>query len=325
MMPVTLRLAGAFLIGCEAFPAAAAEPQYVVISFDSANDITQWERSRALARETGASFTYFLSCVYLLSPQTRDAYASPVAGKRSNIGFATSRDDVAQRLRQIWTARMEGHEIASHGCGHFDGASWNKATWLAEFDQFAAVLRDAWRVNGIPYEPDGWRRFAASEITGFRAPYLATSDTLFAALGEHGFHYDASGVSRGPEAPAQSHGVTRYALPMVPEGPRSRPVIAMDYNLYVRHSGGEERPAEADVFVERAYRAFADALEKERSGARHPLQIGFHFTQMNDGAYWRALERFAGEACALPDVRCVSYAKLEEILHPSHTAAIDED
>lgn len=325
MMPVLLRLAGALLLGCTAFPAAAAEPQYVVISFDGAHDVPQWERSRALARETGASFTYFLSCVYLLSQQTRDAYASPVAGKRSNVGFAASRDDVAQRLRQIWTARMEGHDIASHGCGHFDGAKWNKATWLAEFDQFAAILRDAWRINDIPYEPEGWRRFAASEITGFRAPYLSTSAALFAALGEHGFRYDASGVSRGPAAPVEDGGVTRYALPMVPEGPRGRPVIVMDYNLYVRHSGGEERPAEAAVFEERAYRAFTDALEKERGGARRPLQVGFHFTLMNDAAYWRALERFAREACALPDVRCLSYAKLEEILHPRHTAAVGED
>ena len=40
---------------------------------------------------------------------------------------------------------------------------------------------------------------------------------------------------------------------------------------------------------------------------RVPLQLGFHFTLMNDGAYWRALERFAGEVCVKPDVVCTSY------------------
>jgi hypothetical protein len=56
------------------FPALAEDPprqpQYVIISFDSASFITQWERSRALGERTGAHFTYFLSCVYLLSPET---------------------------------------------------------------------------------------------------------------------------------------------------------------------------------------------------------------------------------------------------------------
>jgi hypothetical protein len=28
---------------------------------------------------------------------------------------------------------------------------------------------------------------------------------------------------------------------------------------------------------------------------------------MNDGAYWHALERFAGEVCTKPDVECISY------------------
>ena len=38
------------------------------------------------------------------------------------------------------------------------------------------------------------------------------------------------------------------------------------------------------------------------------MQIGFHFTLMNDGAYWRALERFAGEVCVKADVDCISHA-----------------
>ena len=38
-----------------------------------------------------------------------------------------------------------------------------------------------------------------------------------------------------------------------------------------------------------------------------PLQLGFHFVLMNGGAYWRALERFAEEVCAKPDVACISY------------------
>ena len=83
-------------------PWVPAKPkQIVIISFDSARDISQWKRSRALAERTGAHFTYFVSCVFLLSPATRKEYTAPgkTAGK-SNIGFAASRQEVADRLEQ---------------------------------------------------------------------------------------------------------------------------------------------------------------------------------------------------------------------------------
>lgn len=294
-----------------AIPAAAAErPQQVVISFDGAGPLTQWERSRALARETGAEFTYFLSCVYLLPQEKRLLYKAPrhVAGK-SNVGFAASQEEVAERLLQIWAARGEGHEIASHACGHFDGGDWSAAEWRDEFAAFTATLRDAWRINGLDGEPEGWRSFAENEVTGFRAPYLSTSGELDTALAKAGYSYDASRVSRGPQAPAAGK-INVFALPMIPEGPQGKPVIAMDYNLYVRHSGGFERPSEAATFEQRTYDAFKAAFQAQYDGKRTPLQLGFHFTLMNDGAYWNALERFAREVCVMKDVRCVSYRTL---------------
>ena len=81
----------------------------------------------------------------------------------------------------------------------------------------------------------------------------------------------------------------------------------MDYNLFVRHSGGFERPTRAAEFAERAYDAFRAAFDGQYQGKRIPLQLGFHFTLMNDGAYWRALERFADDVCVKPDVVCTSY------------------
>lgn len=292
-------------------PTAAAAPakplQYVLISFDGAGPIGQWQRSRALAREAGAEFTYFLSCVYLLTRETRNLYEPPRhAAGRSNVGFAESSEDVGERLHQIWGARAEGHEIASHGCGHFDGKDWTAKDWRQEFSEFSDILADAWSINGTPDEPSDWRRFARDEIVGFRAPYLSTGKGLFDALAENGFTYDASGVSKGPAEP-EGDKVRRFALPMIPEGPSSRPVIAMDYNLFVRHSAGEEREDEGGVFEDRTAEAFRAAFDREYDGARVPLQIGLHFTLMNGGAYWRSLERFTREVCVMEDVRCVSY------------------
>jgi peptidoglycan/xylan/chitin deacetylase (PgdA/CDA1 family) len=287
----------------------AAKPQYVIISFDGAHDIAQWERSRALAARTGARFTYFLSCVFLLSKETRGEYRAP--GKqtgRSEVGFAQTKAEVAARLGEIRLAASDGHEIASHACGHFDGKHWSKADWLKEFASFRRILAEAYEINGIEGEPKDWKDFAASAVSGFRAPYLSTSATLYEALETAGFDYDASGISQGPVGPHPEAGVERFSLPQIPEGPTARRVIAMDYNLFVRHSGGFERPDEAAAFQERSYEAFKAAFDVQYEGGRAPLQLGFHFTLMNDGAYWRALERFAGEVCLKADVVCTSYA-----------------
>ncbi|MDX8499182.1 polysaccharide deacetylase [Mesorhizobium sp. VK4C] len=289
-------------------PISAKPKQIVLISFDSAREISQWERSRALAKRTGAHFTYFLSCVFLLSPETRGQYVAPGKGAgKSNIGFAASKREVADRLEQIGLATSEGHDIGSHACGHFDGKDWSKADWLAEFGAFRHILENAYAINGITPEPSGWREFARHAVTGFRAPYLSTDKALYEALPEAGFHYDASGVSSGPALPPTKNGITHFALPLIPEGPKSKPVVAMDYNLYVRHSGGFEMPAKADEFADRAYHAFRAAFDAQYNGKRLPLELGFHFTQMNDGAYWNALERFAGEVCGKPQVECISF------------------
>jgi peptidoglycan/xylan/chitin deacetylase (PgdA/CDA1 family) len=311
---MSVKLRAAVLFACAFVPAhALAEPpapptQYVIISFDGAGPIEQWRRSRALAKRTGATFTYFLSCVYLLSPEHKRQYQAPGQKPgRSNVGFAVSTQDVAARLEQIWLARSEGHDIASHACGHFDGSKWSRADWDAEFRSFRTIVGNAYAINGIAGEPDGWKHFVQTGIRGFRAPYLAVDKALYEAEADSGYAYDVSGVSRGPGQPRAEAGVIRFALPQIPEGPAGKPVIAMDYNMFVRHSGGFERIDRDGVFENRAYDAFEKAFEAEYAGKRAPLELGFHFTLMNGGAYWRALERFAEDVCGRPGVACVSY------------------
>jgi len=327
-MSVRLRVSGVLLAstllasgaGAESLQPADAAPrtQYVIISFDGAGPIEQWQRSRALAAKAGARFTYFLSCVYLVAQDERRTYRAPGKGAgKSNVGFAGSAADIGARLDQIWTARGEGHEIASHACGHFDGKDWTKGAWESEFDQFTALLASAYARNGIEGEPAGWRDFALHDVKGFRAPYLSTGKGLYQAMAAKGFAYDASGVSRGPVAATSEKGIARFALPQIPEGPNARRVIAMDYNLFVRHSGGFEKTDTDAVFETRTYEAFKAAFEAQYRGERIPLQLGFHFTLMNGGAYWRALERFALETCVKPGVVCTSYARYLEAAPPA--------
>jgi len=314
MSVIRVALLSAILCLCvpAAIPAHAAdEPQLVVVSFDGAHDNALWQKSRTIADRTGARFTYFLSCAFLMTREQGRTYR--VLGQkagRSNVGFAPSAEDIGRRLDHIWSARNEGHEIASHGCGHFDGARWTAAQWKSEFAAFSDSLEKAWaRAGRLDDEPPGWGGFIGEEITGFRAPYLSTNMAMMRALDEAGFAYDASGVARGPALPQRRGDFATFDLPLIAEGPRNRRLIAMDYNLFVRHSGGLETPSRSYAFEERSYRAFRRAFDGEYAGARRPLQIGMHFVEMNGGAYWRAMERLLSEVCGLPDVACVTYAE----------------
>jgi peptidoglycan/xylan/chitin deacetylase (PgdA/CDA1 family) len=289
----------------------AKPKQLVIISFDGAHDNALWDRSRKLAKKTGAHFTYFLSCTYLINPADRHAYQAPhqKAG-RSATGWAQSVPEIQTRLGNIWQAHLEGHEIGSHACGHFDGSDWTKSEWKQEFRAFDRALLDAWKSNDYGMlEPAGWREFVKNDIMGFRAPYLATGPGLVAALKAKGFTYDASLVSKGPATVEKDGGLLRFALPRIPEGPEQRLVIGMDYNLFVRHSGGLNSPARADIFAARTLDAFRSAFKRQYEGSRVPLQLGFHFVEMNGGAYWDALDAFLTETCGKPDVACVNYTQ----------------
>jgi hypothetical protein len=284
--------------------------QLLLVSFDGAGDNALWQRSRAFARKANIRFTYFLSCSLVIAREDAGLYKGPHhrAG-RSNIGFAQTRREARERLAHVWQAHGEGHEIASHTCGHFDGAQWSAGDWRVEMTSFRSILSDAWAANGAAAdEPDGWRDFVAG-IEGFRAPYLSAPASLLEAERAEGFAYDASGVAKGPMLPAEKQGVLAFGLPLIPEGPKGRPIIAMDYNLFIRHSAGVENPSRSAGFEERAYAAFRAAFDRQYEGDRIPLQIGLHFVEMNGGAYWRAMERLVTEVCGREDVGCVTYGE----------------
>jgi peptidoglycan/xylan/chitin deacetylase (PgdA/CDA1 family) len=285
--------------------------QLVMISFDGAGANPLWQKSRDFARRSNAHFTYFLSCTLLIERAKAKTYQGPHQKPgRSNIGFAQTAEEARTRLGHIWQAHLEGHDISSHTCGHFDGKDWSSADWTAELDTFHKVLADAWKTNGAASEePEGWRDFAAHGVTGFRAPYFSTSAGMVEAEKAAGIRYDASLVTKGPSMPEDKDGLIRFGLPLIPEGHAGRPIIGMDYNLFIRHSAGIDNPSRSVEFEERAYTAFRAAFDRQYDGDRIPLQLGFHFVEMNGGAYWRAMERLVSDVCGRPDVACVSYSQ----------------
>ena len=290
--------------------------QYVVISFDGAKNIGIWKETRALARKYQATFTYFVSCVYFLHRGNARLYRAPGhrAG-RSAIGFAKSAEDVGERLDQLNLAMRQGHEIASHACGHFNGARWSRAAWQSEFSSFTSILKNAYTNNGLSGEPKGWKDLIENTITGFRAPFMARNAALDQVLAKRGFSYDASRGGYWDALPGKSkYNVWDFRLAFIPEGPKQRLLLAMDYNLYVRHSSARPRPALARRYQARAFKAYMRYFQKSYTGNRTPVQIGHHFARWNGNAYGNALERFVATVCPLKDVKCVSYAQLAKAL-----------
>jgi hypothetical protein len=312
MRPFPVPLFLVLLIAVAPVAQAQEKPkQLVMISFDGAGANTLWQRSRDIARRSNAHFTYFLSCTLLIERAKARSYQGPHQKPgRSNIGFAQTAEEARTRLGHIWQAHLEGHDISSHTCGHFDGKDWTSADWTAEFSTFRHVLANAWQTTGDgSQEPEGWRDFVSRDINGFRAPYFSTSPGMVEAEKAAGIGYDASLVTKGPAMPEDKDGLIRFGLPLIPEGPAGRPIIGMDYNLFIRHSAGIDNPSRSAEFEESAYAAFRAAFDKQYDGERIPLQLGFHFVEMNGGAYWRAMERLVSDVCGRQDVACVSYSQ----------------
>jgi hypothetical protein len=87
---VTAALAAGLSVLAGTVAQASERPeQLVLISFDGAHNNRLWGRSLEMADRSGARFTYFLSCTFLMSKDERKAYKAPGhSAGRSNVGFA---------------------------------------------------------------------------------------------------------------------------------------------------------------------------------------------------------------------------------------------
>ncbi len=278
-LSLLIRLSLAALLATTAVAQAEDRPkQLVVISFDGAGNNALWQRSRDMAKTGQCAFHLF--SVLLAGdrpcPRKNLSGAAEKPG-RSNIGFAQTKEEALTRLDHIWQARLRAMKSPATPAGHFDGKDWDVNDWRTEMRTFRSVVSSAWADLGAPEkEPQGWRDFVKDDIKGFRAPYLSTSKVLAEAERAEGFTYDGSGISKGPALPENKNGVLFFGLPLISEGPGQRPIVAMDYNLYIRHSAGLENPSNGAEFEARSLDAFRAAFKRQYEGNRIPLQLGFH-------------------------------------------------
>jgi len=276
--------------------------QVVHIAFDGSSSLPVWQQTLDFALTHDVKFTFFVVGTHLLNDDLATLYDPPRRRPgRSDVGFGGTKEEVEQRLNMLRRAYREGHEIAGHANGHWDGTTFSTEEWAAELSQFDTFLRQAYALNDIEDpNPSEWRRLADSVI-GFRAPLLAHNPAMYEALYKAGYKYDTSKVLKlDPLAAYQESNVLIYPLHSLSTG-RGR-TITMDYNFFVLDEGRVEG-AGANMLA-----AYNNHLRIAQDLGNAPIQIGHHFSRWSRGQYWWALKAFIKTNCGRDDVSCITFA-----------------
>ncbi len=291
-------------------------PQFVLFAFDGSKSLPMWEETREFARDMEKSgkplrFTYFINASYYLADTNKKTYDAPQNGKgKSAIGFGGTTSDILARYNQTNLAYSEGHEIANHATGHYDGSKWSAEDWFSEFSQFYTLIFNIFAINKVsPTKsfPSGWA-FSQNEVIGFRAPQLGHNKAMFTTLPTFDIKYDTSKTAAPNYWPEKNtQGVWNFPLGEILVAGTKKKTLSMDYNFYFMQSKGQPDPARAAAYEEQMYQSYVNYFQNNYNGNRAPVNIGHHFSKWNNGAYWRAMKRMAQAVCGLPEVRCVTY------------------
>jgi hypothetical protein len=82
----------------------------------------------------------------------------------------------------------------------------------------------------------------------------------------------------------------------------------------VAQSRAADDPRRYEAAREQTLQTYLHYFKLNYAGNRAPLHIGHHFTGYQGGAYNEALKSFARAVCGLPEVRCVTYARLADFM-----------
>ncbi|MFG2195487.1 hypothetical protein [Streptomyces sp. NPDC048639] len=299
-------------------------PQFVIFSWDGAGDIGDglFPRFRKLAKDYGASMTFFLSGLYLLPESKKSLYRppnNPVGA--SDIGYLKD-ENIRRTLKGVRSAWLEGHEIGTHFNGHFCGgtgsvANWTPAEWESEIEQAVSFVTK-WKTNtgfkDLEPLPFDYRK----ELVGGRTPCLLGQDNLLPTAKKLGWRYDASSSGGLQVWPAKKNDIWDFPLQQVPFPGRSFEVLSMDYNMMANQSqnASQSDPSKYPAWQRQARDAYIGGFERAYGSNRAPLFIGNHFESWNGGIYMRAVEeafkRIADDK--RKDVRVVSFRQYTDWL-----------
>ncbi|MEU6505236.1 hypothetical protein [Streptomyces sp. NPDC046942] len=305
--------------------AGETPPQFVVFSWDGAGEVGNglFPRFLDLAKEHGASMTFFLSGLYLLPESKRRMYEPPNNKiGASDIGYLND-EHVKATLTNIRRAWLEGHEIGTHFNGHFCGDAhtsvkwWTPAQWHSEIKQAKSFVQN-WKTNtgftDMPALPFDYEK----ELVGSRTPCLLNQENLLPTARELGWRYDASSPGGLQMWPVKKHGLWDFPLQAIPFPGRKFQVLSMDYNMMFNQSANSTKaPAyNYPAWREQAAGAYIAGFKRAYFSNRAPFFIGNHFEHWNGGIYMDAVEQaFKHIAQAKEkgaDVRLVSFRQFAD-------------
>jgi hypothetical protein len=103
-------------------------PQFIVMAFDNCTELERWQELTDFAAEMNRDgdrvhFTFFVSGINFIADGKRNIYEGPHQRRGySRISFGGSPEQVRRRVDYVNDLYRNGHEIASHAVGHFNGA-----------------------------------------------------------------------------------------------------------------------------------------------------------------------------------------------------------
>ncbi|MGW0769743.1 hypothetical protein [Streptomyces sp. NPDC002676] len=304
----------------EPLEAGQTPPQFVIFSWDGAGEVGNglFPRFLDLAKEHGASMTFFLSGLYLLPESKKRMYEPPNNPRgASAIGYLAD-DHIKSTLAGVRRAWLEGHEIGTHFNGHFCGEThgsvkwWTPQQWQSEIRQAKAFVQQ-WKTN------TGWHDLPAlpfdydKELAGGRTPCLLGQNNLLPTARALGWRYDASSPGGRQVWPVQRMGIWDLPLQQVPFPGRSFEVLSMDYNMLANQSVNSTKAPAYNYpgWRKQSAQAYISGFQRAYETNRAPFFIGNHFEQWNGGIYMDAVEEafkhIAREKEKGADVRLVSF------------------
>jgi hypothetical protein len=305
----------------EPAPRLTYVPQFVLFSFDGSRAVELWKDLHAFKEKLASDgkqikYTFFINTAYFLTNETRDFYHPPHNPiGHTNIGIASDVEDIRARIHELNAAVASGDEIAPHTTGHHSGLGWSKEDWESEMNSFDSILFGLDKLYPEAHLPP--INLKPTDIAGFRAPYLDKSPGLYEMLHANPrYTYDSSEIQGATdEWPTKDgEGLWHIPLGLLYMGSNRTPVLAMDYNIYVRNSGAQDVIKKGTEEWERDHdemlAAWRDYFNRNYTKNRAPVLVGYHFGQWNDALYWTVMKEFATEVCGKPEVVCGTFKDL---------------
>ncbi len=316
-----------FLLLLPAYATAQVErpPQYVSLAFDGSKSTEMWKSTLDFAARNDVKFTYFVSSVYFIDNGNKRTYVAPKLGAgKSAIGFGGTAADIKARNSWMEKAIAQGHEMAGHANGHFDGGKWSLTDWLNELAQFQLFMFEAPNYGGVK-NLKLWDYAYSNPNFGFRAPQLGHNANMFKALKSSGYKYDTSKIKRMDQWPVKnSEGLWEFALAGIKLSRSGKSTASMDYNLYVAQSGGVKGNSKNfQAWEDEVFETYMNYFKNNYLGNRAPIDIGHHFSLWNGGIYWNAMQRFAQTVCNLPEVVCGTYQDLLSFVEKKSSSTLN--